>query len=178
MQSKHRILHHTLGDGQFDAFAQLQSHISADQAIIKTVDGRGPFGQSAAEQIDRVICSAIIRCRPTYLALPTDLFYAKTPRVPLDTPLTYKSIVQSAAQLDVADDLVQFVVDSIVKLYEAATDPIIIIDCCAVRYHVIDEVAALLEATGMTFYTTPLGKAALSESHPLYVDSCQAIQRL
>lgn len=151
MQDAHRVLHHTLGDGRFDAFAQLQSHISADQAIIKSVDSTGPFGQSAAEQIDRVIRSAIIKCRPTYLSLPTNLFYAKISRAPLDTPLTYRSVVKSAVQPAVDDALVEHVISSIVALYEGAKDPIVIVDACAVRYHVLDEVRELLEATGMTY---------------------------
>lgn len=71
-QSKKALLHHTLGDGRYDAYINVYKQLTIAQANLKK--GNFKAGSSeASEEIDRVIKTALITCRPTYLTLPTDL---------------------------------------------------------------------------------------------------------
>ena len=72
LQSKKALLHHTLGDGRFDAYTNIYKNITIAQA---NLDKRGlqGGGNEIADEIDRVITQCLRQCRPTYLTLPTDL---------------------------------------------------------------------------------------------------------
>jgi TPP-dependent 2-oxoacid decarboxylase len=65
LQSKKALLHHTLGDGRFDAFREMYTHITVSQAEITA--------SNAGKEIDRAIFEALKANRPAYLALPTDM---------------------------------------------------------------------------------------------------------
>lgn len=67
------MLHHTLGDGRFDAFQSIYSHITIAQAHIKQPNIKGNRSSDVGEEIDRAIFQALKNNKPTYLTLPTDL---------------------------------------------------------------------------------------------------------
>jgi pyruvate decarboxylase len=72
LQSKKALLHHTLGDGRFDAFTNIYSNVTVTQAHIKPASKKFTTSD-AAEEIDRAIFQALRANKPTYLTLPTDL---------------------------------------------------------------------------------------------------------
>lgn len=72
LQSKGAMLHHTLGDGRFDAFQNIYSNITVTQAHIKPPHKKSGTSD-AGEEIDRAIFEALKNNKPTYLTLPTDL---------------------------------------------------------------------------------------------------------
>lgn len=53
-------------------------------------------------------------------------------------------------------------------MYEKATKPIVLIDACAIRYGVTGYARELIEKTGMTYFTSPMGKTAIDEQHPQF----------
>lgn len=72
LQSKKAMLHHTLGDGRFDAYSNIYKEITIAQAHLNRP--RKKSGSSdAGEEIDRAIVTALKGNRPTYLTLPTDI---------------------------------------------------------------------------------------------------------
>ena len=61
-----------------------------------------------------------------------------------------------------------YVVDVILKSLRNAKKPLLLVDACAVRHRVLDEVHELIEKTNLPVFVTPMGKSAVNESHPSY----------
>lgn len=80
-QSKKALLHHTLGDGRYDAYINVYKQLTIAQANLNKGNFRAGSSE-ASEEIDRVIKTALTRCFPTYLTLPTDLATGKTGWIP------------------------------------------------------------------------------------------------
>jgi pyruvate decarboxylase len=132
--------------------------------------------QTAAAQIDRILrecvlwvredvhfsefCANLYRqARPVYLTLPTDLVYAKIPSAPLQTPL----------DLDLPpndEDVEKYVLDEIVKrIDEADGNVAILVDACAIRHGVVQELHELMHTTGFPIYSAPMGKSVVPEDY-------------
>ncbi|KII86955.1 hypothetical protein PLICRDRAFT_43649 [Plicaturopsis crispa FD-325 SS-3] len=149
------MLHHTLGDGRFDAYIKASSHFTVAQAILMDKS-------NAAAEIDRVITECITKARPAYLTFPTDLVYEKISSANLRVPLT-RSLPINEPEVE------EFVLSEIVKLVEAANeDVVILLDACTIRHDVREEVNDLLVKTGFPVYSAPMGKTAVSESYARY----------
>ncbi|KAI0300389.1 thiamine diphosphate-binding protein [Russula brevipes] len=154
-QKTRSILHHTLGDGRYGAYLKAARQFTSSQgAIVETT--------SAASEIDRVLTDCITSARPVYLELPTDRVLDKIPRGKLDTPLT-----PITRRVDPAAE--DFVLAKIQKLVEKASpEVVILVDACAIRYGVMDEVWNLVQRTGFPVYSTPMGKTAVPEDYERY----------
>ncbi|EJF63216.1 pyruvate decarboxylase [Dichomitus squalens LYAD-421 SS1] len=149
------MLHHTLGDGRFDAYYKVAQEITISQATLTSKE-------NAAAEIDRVITDCLVLARPVYLMLPTDLAYERIPSARLKTPLNTQPPENDP-------DVENFVLDEIVKLVdEAQNDVIILVDACAIRHGVKNEVKELYERTGYPVYAAPMGKTAVDESYERY----------
>lgn len=78
LQKKKALLHHTLGDGRFDAYENIYKNITITQALL-TKRNKKTSTSEAGEEIDRVIRTALKNSRPTYLTLPTDMVEGRWP---------------------------------------------------------------------------------------------------
>jgi pyruvate decarboxylase len=97
-----------------------------------------------------------------YLEIPTDRVFEKIPRGRLSIPL--KPIRQTT---DLAEE--EFVLDEIQHLVEkAGQEVIILVDACAIRHDVMEEVWDLIQRTGFPVYSTPMGKTAVPEDYERY----------
>jgi pyruvate decarboxylase len=149
------LLHHTLGDGRYDAYIKAAENFTISQAILQ-------HKINAGAEIDRILSDCITSARPVYLALPTNMVHEKIGSRALKTPLRRHSPVNDP-------DVEKFVLDEIVKLVEqAASNVIILVDACAIRHDVRTEVDELVKQTGFPVYSAPMGKTAVSESHERY----------
>lgn len=102
------------------------------------------------------------QARPVYLTLPTDLVYTKISSAQLGIPLS-----RSPPPND--PDVEKFVLDEIVKLVEAVdNDAIFLVDACAIRHDVRDELDEMIRKTGFPVYSAPMGKTAVSEQYERY----------
>lgn len=59
-------------------------------------------------------------------------------------------------------------VDVVLKYLEAAKNPIILVDACAIRHNVLEEVHGLVSKTNLPVFVTPMGKGAVDETHENY----------
>jgi TPP-dependent 2-oxoacid decarboxylase len=79
-QAARALVHHTLGNGEFDFFRKMTEPVVCASAIMTP--------QNVAYEIERLIAEALYRRRPVYMAFPADL--ANQPVVstanPLDPP--------------------------------------------------------------------------------------------
>lgn len=159
-QTSKALLHHTLGDGRFDAYLKAAQQVTVAQAdIVNTA--------TASAEIDRVLTDLITSVRPVYLTIPTNMVDQKISSTPLSTPLSSRIAPNEPA-------VEKFVVEEIAKLAKAAQSEgeedgiVILVDACAIRHHVRDEVMDLCEKTGFPVFAAPMGKTALSEEYERY----------
>ncbi|KAJ6508886.1 pyruvate decarboxylase [Mycena sanguinolenta] len=154
-QKAKALLHHTLGDGRYDAYIKAAENFTISQAILTEA-------KTAAAEIDRVLTDCITRARPVYLTLPTNLVFEKISSERLKIPLSRLPPPNDP-------DMEAFVLDEIVKLVEAAEDDVVIlVDACAIRHNVRTEVNELIKNTGYPVYSAPMGKTAVSEKYERY----------
>ncbi|KAF5338902.1 hypothetical protein D9611_008753 [Ephemerocybe angulata] len=156
IQQKHRpLLHHTLGDGRYGAYAEISKQITCHTAWLSNVD-------TAAQQIDEAITQCLTKARPVYLTLPTDFVQQKVSSERLHIPLA-RIVIQNEPQTE------EYVVDQIEqRVKEVDGDVVVLVDACVVRYDVKAELMAFLEATGFPVYAAPMGKSAIDETWKRY----------
>ncbi|KIM66897.1 hypothetical protein SCLCIDRAFT_1210949 [Scleroderma citrinum Foug A] len=149
------LLHHTLGDGRFNAYEKAAEQVTVAQASLMSKI-------NAAAEIDRVLTQCITLARPVYLTLPTDLVGEKISAKRLKVPL-----LRTPPPNDPAVEA--FVLDEIVSLVkEAGQDVIILVDACAIRHDVREEVNDLVNKAHFPVYAAPMGKTVVSEQHEYY----------
>ncbi|GAA5949959.1 hypothetical protein JCM21900_005538 [Sporobolomyces salmonicolor] len=164
LQKSKALLHHTLGNGKFNVFEEASRGITCAQAFLSSA-------ANAASEIDRILLAALTSARPAYLTLPTDLVYAPVDASPLKTPIVPRRVgYDDLDRLPTGRKIKQeekerfeFVVKEIQRLWENAKEPIVLIDACAIRYGVGHLVKDLVQATGVKFFTTPMGRTAIDE---------------
>ncbi|KAF7978485.1 hypothetical protein HWV62_45623 [Athelia sp. TMB] len=146
---------------RFDAYRK-----ASEQFTIAQADITSPA--TAAAQIDRLLTELITHVRPVYLTLPTNLVHEKISSASLATPL---------AKIPAPNDseTEAFVLDEIAKLAQAAQEAengkhgvVILVDACAIRHGIRDEVKEFCEKTGFPVYAAPMGKTAIDEDYARY----------
>jgi pyruvate decarboxylase len=165
-------------ENRFGAYRKAAEQFTFSQADITSKT-------TAAAQIDRILTDLITsvglpdyqqfvilnnfvaQARPVYLTLPTNMVTEKISSASLATPLS-----RSPPSNDPATEI--FVLDEIAKLAQAAQGEgeqdgiVILVDACAIRHGVRDEVKELCVKTGFPVYAAPMGKTAVSESYERY----------
>jgi len=112
--------------------------------------------------LNDMILITILKARPVYLTLPTDLVYAEISSERLQIPLT--------ADFPTNDpETEEFVASEIYKAVKSVEGhAVILVDACVIRHGVRQEVLDLLKETGFPLYATPMGKTAIDEDHERY----------
>ena len=93
--------------------------------------------------------------------LPTDMVQKKVEGERLKSPIDLSYPANDASKED-------YVVDVVLRYLQAAKSPIILVDACAIRHRVLDEVHALVEKSGLPTFVAPMGKGAINETIPNY----------
>jgi pyruvate decarboxylase len=153
-QASGQLLHHTLGNGNFNVFADMSSQISCSMAYLTDPE-------TIAQKIDHTLRECYIQSRPVYLTLPTDMVQAKVEGQRLDTPIDLKYPENDADKED-------YVVDVVLKYLHAAKNPVILVDACAIRHRALDETHELIQKSGIPVFVAPMGKGAVDETLPNY----------
>ncbi|KAF3907966.1 Alpha-peptide [Orbilia brochopaga] len=153
-QRQGALLHHTLGNGDFSVFANMSRNIS--QVLVTITDPT-----IAAREIDRALTACYFWARPVYIGLPTDMVLRKIPKNGLDTPL---NLSLHSNDPDTEADAIQ----SITDIIYAANNAVILVDACAIRHRVLDEVTQLIEKTQLPTFVTPMSKGAVDETNPRF----------
>lgn len=148
------LLHHTLGNGDFNVFANMSSEISV--AMAKLND---PY--EAATLIDHALRECWVQSRPVYITLPTDMVQKKIEGARLKTPIDLSFPKNNPDQED-------YVVDVVLKYLYAAKNPVILVDACAIRHRVLEETHDLIDKSGLPVFVAPMGKGAVNETHANY----------
>jgi pyruvate decarboxylase len=116
------LLHHTLGNGDFNVFKNMSTQISVAVAMLNDP-------HDAAAQIDDAIRTCWIESRPVYVSLPTDMVQKKIEgaRLKKKLDLNFKPNEPEAED---------YAVGVVLKYLKEAKNPVILVDACAIRHRV------------------------------------------
>jgi pyruvate decarboxylase len=151
-----KLLHHTLGNGDFNVFKNM-----ATQVAVGVADLSDP--STAAELIDEVLERAWTLSRPVYVWLPSDMVHEKVEGARLDE---VKLKIESFEPNDKEKE--EYVTDVVLKHLQEAQRPIVLVDACTIRHRSVTELKEFLDASKLPFCTSPMGKAVLDEGLPSY----------
>lgn len=149
VQAHHSVVHHTLGNGEFDLFLKMSDAVVCASAIMTP--------QNVASETERLIAAAAYHRRPVYMAFPADL--AEMPVVGSAQPIPAPA--SDPAQLDAA---VRAVADMLGRAESACALPGVL----AARSGLGPELQRFLDATGMPFATMMADKGVLNEEQSGY----------
>ncbi len=149
-QRARKIIHHTLGDGEFQNFANISAQAACVSAVI-TPD-------NCVHEMERLIGTARAESRPAYILVASD--YAVTP-VTGSAPTPYP---KPASGPDLAK-----AVAAITERIEAARSLTILPAYTVSRFKLQHSLRALIEALGCPFAAMAMDKGVLSETHPQFV---------
>jgi indolepyruvate decarboxylase len=145
------VLHHTLGDGDFEHFSRMHAEVTVSRAWLTPAN--------AAEEIDRVIGDMLFERRPGYIVIPTDVVSApvRFPRLPV-ARRPYLDLQQLEAFSAHAQ-----------RLLRDARRPAMLADFLVDRFGLRERLQKFLNASALPHATLLLGKAMLDESSPTFV---------
>jgi len=149
-QAERALVHHTLGNGEFDLFKSMADTVTVASAIITPAN--------AVYETERLIAEALYHRRPVYFAFPSDV--VDQPVLTTAEALTAPS--SNPTSLAAAADAVAAALDAAAT---AVALPGMVIDRLGLR----DAAARLIDATGLPFATMFADKSVLDESHPNYI---------
>ncbi|MGV9802500.1 alpha-keto acid decarboxylase family protein [Mycobacterium sp. NPDC003449] len=150
-QGARRIVHHTLGDGDFEHFLRMSREITCAQANLVPA--------TATREIDRVLSEVREQKRPGYLLLATDVarFPTEPPATPLPrytggtSPRALSLFTEAAAKL-IGEHRLTVLADFLVH-----------------RLGCVDQLNALLTADTVPHATLMWGKSLVDESSPNFL---------
>lgn len=150
-QAARRIVHHTLGDGDFEHFLRMSREITCAQANLVPA--------TATREIDRVLSEVREQKRPGYLLIATDVarFPTEPPHTPLPrytdgtSPRARSLFTEAAAQL-IGEHRLTVLADVLVH-----------------RMGCVEELGKLLAADTVPHATLMWGKTLVDESSPNFL---------
>ena len=149
-QRVRKIIHHTLGDGEFQNFANISAQAACVSAVI-TPD-------NCVHEMERLIATARAESRPAYILVASD--YAVTP-VNGTAPNPYPKPVSGP-------DLAKAVA-AINERIEAAHSLAVLPAYSVSRFKLQDKLLTLIESLGCPFAAMAMDKGVLPEMHSQFV---------
>ncbi|WP_330182333.1 alpha-keto acid decarboxylase family protein [Nocardia sp. NBC_01503] len=151
IQANHRIIHHTLGDGDFHHFRRIAAEVTCAQADLGAAD--------ACQEIDRVLNSVLVHRRPGYLMLATD-----TARMAVDPPTARLS-----PPADFSSDGARAAFAVAAREFLAERRVTILADIFVNRIGATDQLRGLLASGDLPYATLAWGKTLVDESTPNFL---------
>jgi indolepyruvate decarboxylase len=149
-QEGRALVHHTLGNGEFDLFHRMAEPIVCASAVMTA--------QNAVSETERLIAEALYHRRPVYMAFASDV--ADMPVLGAASPLSLP--VSDPESLAAATEAVTAAVNN---AGQACVLPGVLLR----RLGVQGAAAAFVDASGLPFATMFADKSVLGEDHPNYV---------
>lgn len=149
-QKDQKKMHHTLMDGNYDAFQKMQRQISAYDVKITS--------ENAHIEIPKAIQIAKENKKPVYLEIPIDIVYKPV----AESKDEEAKIVTDRKSLEDA-------VEAADTLLKKSNDTVLLVDFNTLRYGLQQEVQALAEKLNVPVAQMLLGKSGFDEEHPQYI---------
>lgn len=156
-QRRGELMHHTLGDGDFQHFYRMQHAVTTASAVLDE--------QNACYEIDRVLRAMLIERRPGYLMLPADV--AKQPATP---PNDILIVPLSEPESSVAEAFRYHARERLLDSPRVA----LLADFLALRFGLQPVLQRWMAETPMAHATLLMGKGLFDERHPAFVGTYSA----
>ncbi|MDP4142996.1 MAG: thiamine pyrophosphate-binding protein [Bacillota bacterium] len=150
VQQEHKLMHHTLLNGDFKVFKKVYENLTAYAVTITA--------ENAAIEIPKAIQVAKDTKKPVYLLLATDV---------INQTIVNKDVNLSMRQTD--QNSLQAAVQHIGELIKQAQKPILISGVNAARYKLQAQVKQLVDKINLPVATMLMGKGSFDESHKNYI---------
>ncbi|KAK58270.1 alpha-keto acid decarboxylase family protein [Staphylococcus lugdunensis] len=144
-----KYVHHSLGEGTFDDYQKMFSHITTAQGYITP--------ENATTEIPRLINASLQERRPVHIHLPIDV--AMT-----EIEVTEPFKLQNPKQHDVSE-----YIKLIQQKLQSASNPVIIAGHEINSFHLHDALEQLVNQTNIPVAQLSLGKGAFNEENPHYL---------
>ena len=147
-----KYVHHTLGNGDYDAFARMAKEVTVAQALLRET-------KEAPGLIDDALRECVKQSRPVYIQLPEDMGYTMVSKSLLSTRIDLSFPANDKSKEDT-------VIAKLLERIYSAKQPFIIVDGETSRNGYVEEAKRFAKETGFPTATTPFGKGILDESLP------------
>nr|ELR5111900.1 alpha-keto acid decarboxylase family protein [Providencia stuartii] len=152
VQKNHRLVHHTLGNGNFDVFYKMSQHISCAHAILTP--------ENCIAETKRLITTALNERRPVYIGLPSD--YAVMPVV---TDKNTDAITMHKSNSESLSAAVTAILEKLNSSKKACLIPGIL----SARLGYANDIQKIIDKTGLPYATMFMDKSIVSESNATYM---------
>lgn len=145
------LMHHTLGNGEFDLFYRMTQPVVCARAILTP--------QNVVFETERLIAEALYHRRPVYLAFPADLANQPVlgaPQPPLPPPRSEPVSLVAAA-------------DAVVAALSEAQTACVLPGILVARAGLRAAMQSVIDASNLPFATMFMDKSVLDEQQPGYV---------
>jgi indolepyruvate decarboxylase len=149
-QEGRALVHHTLGNGEFDLFSRMAESVACASAVMTP--------QNAAPETERLIAEALYHRRPVYMAIPSDV--ANTPVLAATPPLSLPS--SDPESLAAATEAVAAALDD-------ARQACVLPGMLLRRLGLHAAARGFVDGSGLPFATMFADKSVLGEDHPGYI---------
>jgi indolepyruvate decarboxylase len=149
-QAGRKLLHHTLGNGEYKLFSRMAEPVVAAQAIMTP--------ENAAYETERLIHEALYHRRPVYMAFPADLATMPVLGEAAPIPMPASNPQSLAAVADI-------IAGALAKARSAVVLPGILVGRAGHRA----TLERFLDETGLPFATMFAAKSIMDERHPGYI---------
>jgi indolepyruvate decarboxylase len=149
-QAARALMHHTLGNGEFNLFQQMSEPVVCAMAVMTP--------QNVAFETERLIAEAFYHRRPVYMAFPAD--YANEP------------VLRSAEAIPVSGSnpaTLEKVANAIIEALAEAGTACMIPGILVARTGLQSVTKTLVDNSGLPFATMFMAKSVLDEQHPNFI---------
>jgi TPP-dependent 2-oxoacid decarboxylase len=145
------LLHHTLGDYQIPLKMYEKITVASTQLSC---------GETAPDEIDRVLRACLYSQLPVYISIPSDVVMMKC-----DRPNAFVFPIHAPSDPSALNEAI----NEALEMLRKAKKPVVIGGVELIRFKLQNEFSALLDKTGFPYVTMMLGKSLLSEQHPQFI---------
>lgn len=154
VQTARRLVHHTLGNGEFEIFYDMVEPVVCARAIMTP--------ENCVAETERLISAALQMRRPVYMGFPSD--YANMPVTGTVEPAPDHP-PRPATDPVALNAAVAAIVDALLPSKTACIVPGILVS----RAGLADHALAIVNASNLPFTTIFMDKCVLDECHPNYI---------
>ena len=145
-----KLVHHTLGDGEFLKFYNMYKEITVAQTILNK--------QNAKEEIDRVLRECYLQKKPVYIGLPVDV-----PSIEIESSTSVDFKPESDKKI-----LNKFIND-VKKELEKSKSQTVLADYEVNRYNLNHELQDFIEKSNLPIASLSMGKGVFNENHKNFI---------
>ncbi|MCC4772185.1 alpha-keto acid decarboxylase family protein [Methanosarcina sp. DH2] len=151
VQERHAIVHHTLGNGEFDPFMTMATPVVCAKTMLTP--------ENCIHEVERVIAAALEYRRPVYIAIPHNYVHENISPSPAPVNAPVKS------DPEVLEEVISTIINKLSNAKKACIMPGIFVD----RFGLKDLTTAVVNASGLPYVTMAMDKSVLDETNPSYL---------